>query len=575
MWTGSRARIAAVAALFGLTNPSIVLAQQKSPAAEPIVTVLSHSGGVVAADHPLASATGARVLAGGGSAADAAVATLLTLGVVNPFASGLGGGGFCMVRDAASGKVRALDFREVAPKAATATMFLDKKTREPIRKLSREGGLAVGVPGEAAGLEALHKAYGKLPWRRVVQPALDHAARGFYVGELLPTRLAYKQDALRQRAKLAAAFESKPGQWVKAQDMLRRPELAKTLTLLRDKGAAGFYTGPVAEAIVSATRAEGGILTAEDLKGYAVDWREPLQATYRGHQLYLMPSPSSGGLVMAQALHILEGYDLKKMGWGAEAVHLIVEALKHAFANRARWMGDADFVKVPVARLISRKYAATLRAKIDPKKTFGPEHYGSARPPRDDDGTSHVSIIDRAGNMVACTSTVNTTFGSMVYTGAYGLVLNNEMDDFTAKPGATNAFGLVGTAQNAVAPGKRPLSSMSPTLVLKDGKPRVIVGASGGPTIITGTLLALLRVLDFGQSPRDAIVRPRIHHQWMPHKLFIEPGDAALIEGLKTKGHDVSVRPAFNSVQMIVIDGKGDRTGVSDPRKRGRPAKAP
>jgi gamma-glutamyltranspeptidase/glutathione hydrolase len=522
----------------------------------------------VAADHPTASAIGAEILRKGGSAADAGVATLLALGVLNPFASGLGGGGFCLYRRAADGESVALDFREVAPRSATRDMYVVGGKVD--RDASRTGGKAVGVPGEAAGLGALHAAYGALPWADVVRPARALAQRGFYVGELLPKRLARSASALEAADGFEEAF-APGGEWVAHQDVLVREDLGRTLLALETKGPRALYEGPIAEAIVGAARASGGGMTLEDLSSYAVVTRAPLRGTYRGHELLTMPPPSSGGVAILQALNILSGFDLPGLGWGAPSVHLITEALKHAFADRARWLGDADFVKVPVARLVSMAYADTLRAKVDPAATKDADAYGSSKPPKDDSGTSHVSVVDAAGDMLACTSTVNTSFGAKVYVKEWGLTLNNEMDDFSAQPGVPNAYGLVGNAQNAIAPGKRPLSSMSPTLVLRDGAPFMAVGASGGPTIITGTLLAILRVIDFGFTPAGAITSARIHHQWRPHKLFVEPGDPRL-DGLDGFGHEVDVRPAFNSVQMVVRVADGTWEGVSDPRKLGRPS---
>jgi len=551
-----------------LHAPSTLIAQDKSAPQAPNVTVLSQNG-AVAADHPLASAVGAGVLERGGSAADAGVATLLTLGVINPFASGLGGGGFCVYRDAASEKVEALDFREWAPAKASRDMYIVKGKADS--SLSRYGGLAVGIPGEPAGLYALHEKYGALPWREVVQPAHDVAKRGFFVGDLLPKRLASKEDKLRVLPDFVQAFGDGEG-WVKPRQLLVREDLARALAKLRDEGPDGYYKGPVAEAIAAAVKRSGGILTTKDLASYKVTWREPLQSTYRkDYTVYAMPTPSSGGIVIIEVLNILEGFDLASMGYTAPAVHLIVEALKHAFADRATWLGDGDFVKVPVERLTSRAYADKLRAKVDTNKTKGLKSYGTSKPPKDDSGTTHVSILDTQGNMLACTSTVNTSFGSMVYVPEWGLILNNEMDDFSAQPGVPNAYGLIGNEQNAIAPGKRPLSSMSPTLVLKKGEPFMVAGGSGGPTIITGTLLALLRVIDFGMTPTQAVSYPRFHHQWMPHKLYLEPGGEEVKEGLESAGHKIDVRGAYNSIQVVVKTEQGWEA-VSDPRKDGRPA---
>ena len=554
--------------------PAILQAQEKSPPDPANFTVLSQSQ-VVASDNPTASAVGAAILQQGGSAADAGVATLLTLGVVHPFASGIGGGGFCLHRDAASGKVEALDFRETAPGLASRDMYLDKKGKAQ-GDLSRYGGLAVATPGEPAGLAALHARHGKLPWYDVVNPVYRLAKDGFYVGELLPQRLESKSSRLEDLPEFGTAFASPrdAARYVEPFELLKRPDLARTLELYRDSGAKPFYEGEIARAIVETVKVSGGILSLEDLKAYQVSWREPLHGTYRDiYDLYTMPSPSSGGMVTLEVLNVLEGFDLGSLGYGAKSIHLIVEAMKHAFADRAEWMGDADFVKVPVEALISKERAKKVQKKIQPDKTGKLKDYGMKKPPKDDDGTTHISIIDASGNMLACTSTVNTSFGSLVYVPSWGIILNNEMDDFSAQPGVPNAFGLVGTEQNAIAPGKRPLSSMSPTLVLKNKKPFLITGGSGGPTIITGVIMSIVRLIDFAQSPSEAVFGSRIHHQWLPEKLFFEGSEGGEIEKeLEKLGHSVQVRTSYNSVQIIAIDDDGIKTGVSDPRKLGRPA---
>ncbi len=560
-------------AVLVLLAPAILHAEQKSPLDPANFTVMSQSQ-VVAADNPLASAVGAAILERGGNAADAGIATLLTLGVVHPFASGIGGGGFCLYRDASTKKVEALDFRETAPARATRDMYLVKGKADS--SLSRYGGLAVATPGEPAGLWTLHERYGSLEWSEVVNPAYELAEHGFYVGELLPKRLAQKSERIQDLPEFNTAFgsASNTAGYVEAYELLTRKDLARTLKAYRDEGPRAFYTGPIAEAIVEATTRSGGVLSLEDLEGYKPTWRTPLTGTYRDdYTLYTMPSPSSGGIVTLMVLNILEGFTLKELGYGGQSIHLIIEAMKHAFADRARWMGDADFVKVPVKSLISKSYARERRALIKQDKTLPTKAYGSTKPPKNDDGTTHISVLDAQGNMLACTSTVNTSFGSLVYVPEWGIILNNEMDDFSAQPGVPNAFGLVGNEQNAIAPGKRPLSSMSPTLITRDEKPFMMVGGSGGPTIITGTIMAILRTIDFDQDPSTAIAAPRLHHQWLPARAFFEGSEDGSIEKeLQSKGHDVSVRSSYNSVQMIVVQEDQHIVGVSDPRKMGRPA---
>ena len=569
----------AIALAMALLPSAILQAEPKSPPDRANFTVLSQSH-VVAADNPTASAVGAAILERGGSAADAGVATLLALGLVHPFASGLGGGGFCLHREAKSGEVTALDFRETAPLKASRDMYL--VDGEADSSLSRYGGLAVATPGEPAGLFALHERFGALPWREVVRPAYELARDGFFAGALLAKRLEQKEDRLEDLPDLLQAFASpsSPGEFLRPYELIKRPDLARALKLYMEQGPEPFYRGEIAEAIVASSALSGGVLSSEDLERFEVTWREPVQGSYRErYTVYGMPSPSSGGIVILQILNILEGFELASLPLG-DRVHLIVEAMKHAFANRARWMGDADFVEVPTATLISKAYAEGLRALIKPDATLPLTAYGSTKPPGDDDGTTHLSVIDSRGDMLACTSTINTSFGSLVYVPEWGLILNNEMDDFSAQPGVPNAFGLVGSEQNAIAPGKRPLSSMSPTLVLRDGEPYMVVGGSGGPTIITGTLMALLRVIDFDQEPSEAIASPRLHHQWLPEKLFFEGSeDGALEASLEAKGHEVVIRESYNSVQLIVVerdpDGSPRLVGVSDPRKMGRPASSP
>lgn len=534
-------------------------------AEEPVAATAQSASGVVAADQETASAIGAQIISDGGNAVDAAVASLLALGVVNPFASGLGGGGFCLVRPA-SGEVTVLDFRERAPGKSTRDMYIvDGKVDFG---LMMRGGLAIGVPGEARGLEALHQKYGKLAWADVVRPARLLAQDGFVVGELLPRRLARKGEALEQVPELAAVFK-RGDRWVEAGERMTWPALGRSLQALEEQGAAPFYSGPIAKEIVEAANRAGGIFTTADLDHYRVTWRDPLKGTYRGVEIFAMPPPSSGGTTILTTLNILERYDLPTLGENPESLHRIAEALKHGFADRARWLGDADYVHVPVERLVSK--AAAASREVRPDGVLALDDYGAAAPPPDDDGTSHLSVIDGDRNMVACTSTINTSFGSLVYAPQWGILLNNEMGDFTAQPGVANNYGLMGTEQNAVAPGKRPLSSMSPTLVVKDGEPLLSVGASGGPTIITGTLLTLIRILDWNWSPARAIAAPRFHHQWLPEVLFAEGLPPSWTDALTARGHAVKARGGYNSVQMVLRLSDGNLVGVSDPRKMGRP----
>lgn len=564
-----RSRLFILCALL-IACPSSAWAQDSARAPAPAVT---SQHGVVAADNVEASRVGAAILAAGGNAADAGAATLLANGVLNPFASGFGGGGFCLYRPQDTGKTHVLDFRETAPLAATADMFL--VDGEPDRDLQMRGGLAAGIPGEPAGMWALQAQFGAIEWEKVVDPSVQ-LAREYTAGPLLEERLRGRaEDALKKHPKLAALYQV-DGEWAKEGDTLRRRALADTLALYRDEGPIAFYHGETASQVIDAVNKAGGIFQPEDFSSYSIATREAISGTYHDYTILSMPPPSSGGLVLIETLNILESFDLAGQPRDAKAIHLIAEALKHGFADRARWMGDADFVDIPGERFTSKAYAKKLAAKIKAEGVLALEDYGSptedaAPQPPDDSGTSHLSVIDASGNMLACTSSVNTGFGSMVYDEKSGLLLNNQMGDFTAQPGKPNNYGLIGTAQNAVAPKKRPLSSMSPTLVLRDGEPFLAVGGSGGPTIITGTLMTMLNLMDFGMSPSEAVHAGRIHEQWRPDILFVEP-DIPGQNSLKKWGHTLKVAPSYSSVQIVLQNPDGTQTGVSDPRKKGAPA---
>ena len=537
--------------------------------------------GVVAADHPLASRAGLEVLRAGGNAVDAACAAAFALGVVNPAGSGIGGGGFMVVHSAAAGVSKeaaapvVIDFREVAPAAASRDMYLKKGVKPDA---SRLGGLAVGVPGEVMGCAVAVKRFGKLPLARVLAPAITLATEGFPVGGHLAKSIQGKLGAMARFPALKRIF-APGGEALKLGQRMTRPGLARSLAALAKQGPKVFYQGWIAKEIVKAARASGGVLTTADLSRYKVKERIPLKASYRGHTVWSMPPPSSGGVAIIQVLNMLGRYPLKRMGHNSSNyLHHLTEALKHAFADRARHLGDPDFIKVPVARLTSAAYADQLAARIL-GFTQESERYGSPVTParaagRDRPGTSHLSVVDRAGNAVAMTTTINTGFGSMVVAGKTGIILNNQMDDFAARPGEPNAFGLIQGEGNAVAPGKRPLSSMSPTLVMKGGKPVMVAGASGGPTIITGTVQALLNHLDFGLDATACVSRSRVHHQWMPDRLVVEtdlPRD--VVFNLAGRGH--LVRPIahpFTAVQVVLVGKDGLLYGASDPRKMGTPA---
>lgn len=554
-------------------------AGQANPAALPPWVAVGHEG-MVASDSPYASRAGADILRQGGNAVDAAAATSFALAVTRPYSMGLGGGGFMMVRLGRTGEVFVLDYRECAPQAATADLFVKAREKDPQGPVpSRYGGLAVGVPGHVAGHAAMLKRLGTRGWREVLEPAVRLAAEGFAVDEHY-CRVA--RDALQEmhddsaRARIGRGllprllFGGKPPS---PGALLRQPELAESLRLIQSQGPDAFYRGPIGQAICEAVRSMGGILTPEDLAAYRPAWRAPLRISYRDeYEILLMPPPSSGGICIAETLNILENWDLAAVRRRdpSLAAHLTVEALKHAFADRARHLGDADFAAVPVARLTSKGYARELAGLIREDTVAEARAYGS---PPDDAGTSHFCVADRWGNVVACTETINTEFGSLVVAPSVGIVLNNEMDDFTAEPDKPNAFGLSQSDRNAVAPGKRPLSCMSPTIVLKEGRPVLAVGASGGPVIITAVLQVMLEVIEYGQPLAQAVEEPRLHHQWSPDMLYRNQfaPDSPIITGLARRGHRVSAKKRDAVVQVLQIEGER-LIGASDPRKGGQPA---
>jgi gamma-glutamyltranspeptidase/glutathione hydrolase len=522
---------------------------------------------MVVSEHALASAAGVEILQKGGNAIDAAAATALAVGVTNPTSCGIGGGGFLLAYFPGTQRGVALDYRERAPAAATRDMFIRDGKADPA--LSRSGGLAIAVPGEVAGLtHAVHR-YGRLPFATVIAPAVRLARDGFPIGAHLAESIAHNRDAIQTFPALAAVLLHPDGSPRAAGEPLQQPALAHTMEIIAEQGPDAFYRGAVAADIVNATRAAGGILTLEDLAQYRPTTRSPLRGRYRGHEVLTMPPPSSGGGALLEILNIIARDDLVALGHNSPTMlHLLVEAMKHAFADRAEVYGDPDFVSVPLPRLLSLRYATAVRDSISTRTTFGRDFYGDTEPSRDA-GTSHLSVIDADGNAVAVTTTVNTAFGSMVLAPQSGVILNNEMDDFAAQPGVPNIFGLIGAAANAVAPHKRPLSSMTPTIVLDHGRPLLIAGGSGGPVIITATLQTLLNVIDFDFDVEAAVAAPRVHDQWVPEVLAVEPGiDAMTRTALERLGHHVREVPSLAAVQAVRVTAGGD-AGAADPRKGG------
>jgi gamma-glutamyltranspeptidase / glutathione hydrolase len=556
-----------------------------SAAPAPVWAPRSH--GIAATANVEASRAAAEILKKGGNAVDGAVAAALALGVTQPDSSGLGGGGFAVVWSAKERKARVLDFREMAPAKATRDMFVVDGKADP--KLSRWGGLAVAVPGEPAGLAELEGKYGKLGLAAVAQPAIRLARNGFPVShhqfcsidvkragclapiQFVPPPPLVDHDSLRPLLYHGDAE-------LDERAIIKRPELARTLEAYGKRGAAAFYSGAVAQSIAATVQARGGILTVEDLAGYKPVWRDPLVGSFRGYQVWTAPAPA-GGLTELEVLQILDARPpLTTLGRGSSASdHVIAEALKHAFADRARSLGDPAFVKVLEEKLTSVAYARLLAARIVDDKVLKPEAYGDKEmvgPPEapHDHGTSHLCVADGEGNVVALTTTVNLLFGSRVVDPVSGVVLNDEMDDFSAQPGAPNAFGLIGAFANAVAPGKRPLSSMTPTIVTKDGEPILCVGAAGGPTIVSATVQTIVNVIDFGLDVEAAVAAPRVHAQWMPNAVVVEPDvPRDVVQGLEKRGHKVVAMPTLAAVHAVALTPER-LTAASDPRYGGAPA---
>lgn len=519
--------------------------------------------GMVAADHPLASQAGAEVLARGGNAVDAAIAAALSSGVVQPAGSGLGGGGFAL---AVRGESRlALDFREIAPAGARREHYVDA-AGALVPKASLVGGRAVAVPLEGRGLAELHRRLGRLGLAALAEPAIRQARDGFAVGPHLARALA---DLPAVGPALFGAVQVPT-----EGDVVRRQALGATLRAWARSGGEALSVGPLAEDLAAAVQQAGGTLTVEDLAAHQPKERVPLVGQYRGYTVVSFPPPSSGGAVLLQALSVLEGFDLKGLGHNSsEHLHLLAEVFKHAYADRAAVMGDPDFTPVPVERLLDAARIEDIRRAIYPTRTFPPERYGTPLEPPRDAGTLHISTLDAEGLAVALTTTINTSFGSQVVAPRSGVLLNNQMDDFVLQPGVPNAFGLIGREANAVQAGKRPLSSMSPTIVLDaQGRVVLVVGASGGSTIISATLQVISNLLDFGMNPAEAVGAPRMHHQWMPDQLSLDEGyPLDVVRNLEARGHTVKVWRAFSAVQAILVQ-DGVMWGASDPRKGGAPA---
>jgi len=541
------------------------------------------SHAMVASVHELASRAGIEMIRNSGNAVDAAVATGFALAVVHPQAGNLGGGGFMLIR-MADGQTHFVDYREKAPARATANMYLDAQGNV-IPNASLVGYKAIGVPGSVAGMVFAEEKYGKLGLQRVISPAIHLARDGFV--------LAWEDAQDLQERQLGNFPESRrifqrDGKYYKPGETFAQPELARTLERIA-QNPDDFYHGEMARQIAASIQKGGGLITAQDLASYEVKEREAILGTYRGYQIISAPPPSSGGVALIEILNILEGYDLKGLGnRSAESIHLITEAFRRAFFDRAEFMGDPDFARIPVAPLIDKKYGTAWRSSIDPEHAsiskdlkrpamFNElEQYASAdrqlaSGPESED-TTHYSVVDSSGNAVAVTTTLNDIFGSRVTVDALGFLLNDEMDDFASKPGVPNMFGLIQGPANAVGPGKRPLSAMTPTIVLKDGKLFLVLGSPGGPTIITTVANVLMGVVDYGLDVQEAVNAPRFHHQWLPDQIRAEDRISPdTIQLLQAKGHQIKMERFWGDGECIEVDPQtGERLGASDGRNNGK-----
>lgn len=524
--------------------------------------------GMVSSQRELASQIGAEILSRGGNAVDAAVATGIALAVTLPRAGNLGGGGFMLVHIAEQNKTIAIDYREMAPKAAHRDMFLDKDGNVD-NKLARFSHQSSGVPGTVAGLAHALEKYGTMSWASVVEPSIRLAQDGIVVSYDLAENLKSRHKWLTANDATAKAFYKTNKVPYEAGEVLVQPDLAKTLKLLAKEGPSAFYQGEIARKIAKDMKKHGGLITMEDMANYKVAEREVVRTNYRGFDVVSMPPTSSGGVHVVQMLNILEQYPVAKMGAGsAKNVHLLSEVMKLAYADRSEYLGDPDHFDVPIKGLTSKAYAKELAVNISMKQARASKTIKPGNPaPYESPDTTHFSVMDKFGNAVSNTYTLNFSYGSGIVIPGTGILMNNEMDDFSSKPGVPNGFGLIGGEANSIQPTKRPLSSMTPTMIFKDGKPYVVVGSPGGSRIITTVLQVLINVMDHKMNIADAIHAPRVHHQWLPDRLELEPGFSPdTIEILKLLGQNVKKGKTMGSVQSIMYK-DGHFYGASDPRR--------
>jgi gamma-glutamyltranspeptidase / glutathione hydrolase len=567
-----------VAATFVLAFAcgTTALAQERRSYAPPDLTTvraIAAEHGLVVAQERLAAQVGADILRQGGNAVDAAVATGFALAVTYPRAGNIGGGGFMVIHSAGRNEDVAIDYRETAPAAITPDVFLGADGKPDTDK-SRNSALGIGVPGTVAGLAVALEKYGsgRFTLAQILKPAIELARDGFVVADDMADTLSdmYRRMGRWPNSKALSRSDGTP---LQEGDRLTQSDLAATLSTIAEQGPRGFYEGPVAERLAKAVRDVGGIMTVDDLKSYQAVIRSPVRGNYRGYEIVSMPLPSSGGTVLLETLNILEGFPMPDMKQGSvPSLHVMIEAMKRAYADRARYLGDPAFLNAPVNVLITKEYAARQRASIDLDRATPAADVLSVSPAREGANTTHYSVVDSSGNAVSNTYTLNFPYGVGLVAEGTGVLLNNELDDFTAAPGASNAFGLVGFEANLPGPGKRPLSSMSPTIVLKDGKPVLVTGSPGGSRIISAVLQIVVDVLDYNMDVAAAVAAPRVHHQWMPDEVRVERGfsDDVLAE-LRAKGHKVIEPLGQTSANSIVVTPNG-LLGAPDPRTRGAAA---
>jgi gamma-glutamyltranspeptidase/glutathione hydrolase len=577
MTTPIRRIVIGIALVVACALPATAQEQRRgfyAPAAADSTHPVVAEHGMVVAQEKTAARIGADILRRGGNAVDAAVATGFAMAVTYPRAGNIGGGGFMIIHSAERHEDVAIDYRETAPAATTPGIFLGPDGKPDPAK-SRDSALGIGVPGTAAGLALALEKYGsgKFTLADLLQPAIDLARDGILIADDNADTLPDWHRRLARWPSAAKIFSRTDGTSLREGDSLVQGDLAATLSAIATQGPRGFYEGPVAEKLVKAIGGAGGIMTLDDLKSYQPIIRAPVRGSYRGYDIVSMPQPSSGGVVLLETLNMLEGFPMSDMKQGSAAsLHVMIEAMKRAYADRARYLGDPAFVSAPVATLITKEYAARQRASIDLDHATPWTDALSAVPPREGSNTTHFSVVDSQGNAVSNTYTLNFSYGVGLVAEGTGVLLNNELDDFTAAPGASNAYGLVGFEANLPGPGKRPLSSMSPTIVLKDGKPVLVTGSPGGSRIISTVLQVIVNVLDYRMDVSAAVAAPRLHHQWLPDEVRIERGFAEdTLAGLRAKGHRLVEPMGQTSANSIAVTPNG-LLGAPDPRTRGAEA---